>query len=262
MITGRSSAPIAPEVWSSLEADVREALHQHLVGRKVVDFDGPQGIQRAALNLGALEHRDLGEGIEGGVRSVLPLLEVRVPFELSRAALDARERGAPQLSDDPALLAARKLADLENKAIFYGLASAGIRGLLAASTQPRIPLGDDARSIIDAVTRALLALHDAAIDGPYAVVLGDEAYRRLAAGPEYPPLKQLRELVGGDVFHSQVVRGGLVVSVRGGDLTLCVGQDAAIGYAQHDRERVSLFLLESFTFLVSSPEVIVGLEGS
>jgi len=261
MITGPSNAPIAPETWAALEADVREALQQHLIGRKVVDFDGPHGLERAALNLGSLEHRDVGDGIEGGLRAVLPLLEVRVPFQLSRAALDARERGAPQLSDDAALAAARRLADLENRAIFYGLAAAGIRGLLAASTQPRIPMGNDARSIIDAVARALLALHEAAIDGPYAVVLGDEAYRRLAAGGEYPPLKQLRELVGGAVLHSQVVSGGLVVSVRGGDLTLCVGQDAAIGYAQHDSEQVSLYLLESFTFLVSSPEVIVGLEG-
>lgn len=261
MITGRSSAPIAPQVWDALEADVREALRQHLIGRKVVDFDGPHGLERAALNLGSLEHRDAEDGIEAGLRAVLPLLEVRVPFRLSRSALDARERGAPQLSDDPALLAARRLADLENRAIFYGLASAGIRGLLAASTQPKIPMGNDARSTIDAVARALLALHEAAIDGPYAVVLGDEAYRRLAAGAEYPPLKQLRELVGGDVLHSHVVQGGIVVSVRGGDLTLCVGQDPAIGYATHDANEVSLYLLESFTFLVSSPEVIVGLEG-
>jgi uncharacterized linocin/CFP29 family protein len=262
VITGPGSAPIAPAVWAALEADVREALTQHLVGRKVVDFDGPHGLDRAALNLGSLEHRDVGEAIDAGLRAVLPLLEVRVPFDLSRAALDARERGAPQLSDEPALAAARRLADLENRAIFYGLAAAGIHGLLAASSQPRIPIGNDARSALDGVARALLALHEAAVDGPYAVVLGDEAYRRLAASPEYPPLKQLRELVGGNVLHSHGLEGGLVISLRGGDLTLCVGQDATIGYAQHDREHVSLYLLESFTFLVSSPEVIVALEGS
>jgi uncharacterized linocin/CFP29 family protein len=261
MITGRNAAPIARDVWAALEADVREALGQHLVGRRIVDFDGPHGLECAALNLGSLEQRDVGEGVDGGLRSALPLLEVRIPFDLSRAALDARERGAPQLSDDPALSAARRLADLENRAIFHGLPAAGIRGLLATSSQPRIPIGSDAASALDGVARALLALHEAAVDGPYAVVLGDEAYRRLAGGPEYPPLKQLRELVGGNVLHSQVVPGAVVVSVRGGDLNLCVGQDATIGYARHDAERVSLYLLESFTFLVSSPEVIVGLEG-
>jgi uncharacterized linocin/CFP29 family protein len=260
VIAGRSSAPIAAEVWTTLEADVRDALKQHMVGRRVVDFDGPHGLAHAALNLGSLESRDIAEGASTGLRSVLPLLEVRVPFEIARAAFDARERGAPELDDDPALDAARRLAELEDRAIFYGLEAAGIRGLLAASTQPRIPIGTDARSCIDAVARALLALDEAAVDGPYAVILGDAAYRRLAAGPEYPPLRQLRELVGGHVLHSRVLRGGLVVSLRGGDVTFCVGQDAAIGYSSHDAARVSLYLVESFTFLVSSPEVIVGLE--
>jgi len=260
MIAGRSSAPIAAGVWKTLEDDVREALEQHMVGRRVVDFDGPRGPTHAALNLGTLESREIAEGVTTGLRSVLPLLEVRVPFEMPRAAFDARERGAPELDDDPALDAARRLAELEDRAIFYGLENANIRGMLAESSQPRIPLGNDVRSNIDAVARALLALDEAAVSGPYAVVLGDAAYRRLAAGPEYPPLRQLRELVGGDVLHSRVLKGALVVSLRGGDLSLCVGQDAAIGYASHDAARVALYLVESFTFLVSSPEVIVGLE--
>jgi len=260
MIAGRSSAPIAPAVWGALEDDVRDALKQHMVGRRIVDFDGPRGLTHAALNLGTVEPREIAEGLTTGLRTVLPLLEVRVPFEIARAAFDARERGAPDLDDEPALDAARRLAELEDRAIFFGLEAAGIRGMLAESSHARIPMGNDARSTIDAVARALLALDEAAVNGPYAVVLGDAAYRRLAAGTEYPPLRQLRELVGGEVLHSRVLQGGLVVSMRGGDLTLCVGQDAAIGYASHDASRVSLYLVESFTFVVSSPEVIVGLE--
>jgi uncharacterized linocin/CFP29 family protein len=260
VITGRGNAPIAPEAWTALEADTRETLKQHLVGRRVVDFDGPHGLGFAALNLGSIEPKEVAPGITGGTRAVLPLLEVRVPFELSRAVLDDRERGAPELSDDPALDAARRLAELEDRAIFHGLASAQVRGLLAASSQAKIPIGTDARGCIDAVTRALLALDEAAVDGPYAVVLGHAAYRRVAASPEYPPLRQLRELVGESVLRSRVLEGGLVVSLRGGDFQLTVGQDADIGYASHDAERVSLYLVESFTFLVSSPEAVVGLE--
>jgi uncharacterized linocin/CFP29 family protein len=260
VIVGRGRAPIAPEVWSTLEADVKEALEQHFVGRRVVDFDGPHGLAHAALNLGTLERRDLGPGTLAGLRSVLPLLEVRVPFELSRTELDARERGAPDLEDDPALAAAQKLAELEDRAIFYGLEAAHIRGQLAASSHPRIPLGGDVASTIDAVTRALLVLDEATVAGPYAVVLGDAAYRRVASAPEYPPLRQLRELVGGRVLHSRVLRGGVVLSQRGGDYQLTVGQDAAIGYQSHDAEKVALYLVQSFTFHVMSPEAIVGLE--
>jgi uncharacterized linocin/CFP29 family protein len=260
VITGPGPAPIAPEAWNTLEDDVKEALEQHFIGRRVVDFDGPHGLKHAALNLGALERRDLGQGTLAGLRSVLPLLEVRVPFELSRAALDARERGAPDLDDDSALAAAQKLAELEDRAIFYGLEAAHIRGQLAASSHPRIPLGGDVASTIDAVTRALLVLEEATVGGPYAVVLGDAAYRRLASAPEYPPLRQLRELLVGRVLHSRVLRGGVVLSLRGGDYQLTVGQDAAIGYQSHDAEKVSLYLVQSFTFHVMSPEAVVGLE--
>jgi uncharacterized linocin/CFP29 family protein len=260
MITGPGSAPIAPVVWQRLERDVKEVLEQHLVARRVVDFDGPHGPEFAALNLGALDGRDVGPGLVAGLRSVLPLLEVRVPFELTRAAVDAGERGASDLDDDAALAAARRLAELEDRAIFYGLEAAGMRGQLAVSTQPRFALGSDVPSAIDAVTQALLALDGAAVNGPYSVVLGDAAYRRLASAPEYPPLRQLRELVGDRVLHSRVLRGGIVVSERGGDYRLTVGQDAAIGYQSHDSTRVSLYLIQSFTFHVSSPEAIVGLD--
>jgi uncharacterized linocin/CFP29 family protein len=247
-------------VWSTLEADVKEVLEQHFVARRVVDFDGPHGPELAALNLGALERREVGQGLFAGLRSVLPLVEVRVPFELSRSVLDAGERGAPDLDDDPALAAARRLAELEDRAIFYGLQAANIRGQLEVSTQPRVSLGGDVGSTIDAVTQALLALDESTVNGPYAVVLGDTAYRRLASAPEYPPLRQVRELVGDRVLHSRVLRGGVVLSQRGGDYRLTVGQDVAIGYQSHDAERVSLYLVQSFTFLVSSPEAIVALE--
>lgn len=260
MITGPGRAPIAHEVWQKLEADVKEVLEEHFVGRRIVDFDGPHGLGFSTLNLGEVVPCDVGPGIWAGQRAVLPLIEARVPFEISRAALDARERGAPDLDDDPALTAARTLAELEDRAIFYGIESAGMRGVLTASSHPHIPLGGDVASTIDAVTRALLVLDEATVKGPYAVVLGDTAYRRLASAPEYPPLRQLRELVGGQVLHSRVLRGGVVLSLRGEDYQLSVGQDAAIGYRAHDAEKVSLYLVQSFAFLVMSPEAIVGLD--
>ncbi len=260
MITGRGSGPIAEDAWVTLEADVKAALEQHLVGRRVVDFDGPHGLSLAAMNLGSLERKELGAGVQAGLRRSLPLLEIRVPFDLTRAALEDRERGAPNLADDAAVTAARKLAELEDTAIFHGLELAGIRGLAAASSHPRVALGADVPSAIDALTRALLALDEAAVNGPYAVVLGDALYRRLAAGNEYPPLERLQKLVGERVLHSSIVRGGLVLSERGGDFRLTVGQDASLGYASHDRDAVALYIVESFTFFVTEPDAVVVLE--
>jgi uncharacterized linocin/CFP29 family protein len=259
VIIGRGSAPIGDDAWAKLEADVKAALEQHLVGRHIVDYDGPHGFELAAMNLGSLERKELGAGVEGGLRRSLPLLEIRVPFDLTRRALEDRARGAPHLVNDAAVAAGRKLAELEDTAIFHGLEVAEIRGLAAASSHPRLALGDDVTSAIDAVTRALLALSEAAVDGPYAVVLGDSLYRRLASGNEYPPLERLRKLVGERVLHSSIVKGGLVLSERGGDFRLAVGQDASIGYASHDRDAVALYLVESFTFFVTEPDAVVVL---
>jgi uncharacterized linocin/CFP29 family protein len=260
MTSGRGSAPVADDVWQALEADLKDALGQHLVGRRVVDFDGPHGLSLAAVNLGSLERKELGSGVQAGLRRSLPLLELRVPFELARANLDDRTRGAPNLIDDEALAAARKLAELEDTAIFHGLEAAGIRGLAASSSHPRLAVGADVPSAIDAVTRALLALDEAAINGPYAIVLGDSLYRRLAAASDYPPLERLRKLLGERVLHSRIVTGGLVLSERGGDFRLTVGQDAAVVYSSHDAANVSLYLVESFTFLVSEPDAVVVLD--
>jgi uncharacterized linocin/CFP29 family protein len=51
----------------------------------------------------------------------------------------------------------------------------------------------------------------------------------------------------------------VVLSTRGGDFELTVGQDATIGYLEHDAERVLLYLEESFTFQVFTPEAAVHL---
>jgi uncharacterized linocin/CFP29 family protein len=55
------------------------------------------------------------------------------------------------------------------------------------------------------------------------------------------------------------VDGAVVMSVRGGDFELTVGQDFSIGYLEHDATSVRLCLLESMTFRVLTPEAAVPL---
>jgi len=257
----RALAPVPDVAWEKLDEDSREALAEHFTARRVVDFDGPHGAAFAALNLGTVEPIDMGDGVVAGLRGVQPLLEVRVPFALSRRTLDDAARGAPDFDTSAAVAAARRLAELEDRAVLHGLARAGIRGLAEVSAHPSLALGEDPYQYADVVTRALLALDDAAVAGPYALLLGSGPYRRLASRAEnYPPLSHLAKLLGGGpVLHSRVLEGGLLLSLRGGDFRLSVGQDAALGYHAHDSERIELFFIESFTFLVLSPEAVVRL---
>ena len=74
-------------------------------------------------------HSDVGAAL----RKVQPLVELRTDFTVSRAELDAIERGSQSPDLDPVRDAAVRLAEAEDKAVFHGFAAAGIEGLSEAS---------------------------------------------------------------------------------------------------------------------------------
>jgi uncharacterized linocin/CFP29 family protein len=50
-----------------------------------------------------------------------------------------------------------------------------------------------------------------------------------------------------------------VLTTRGGDFDLHIGQDVSIGYLSHTDTSVRLYLQESFTFLLLTSEASVAL---
>ena len=75
----------------------------------------------------------------------------------------------------------------------------------------------------------------------------------------YPLLEHLRLILEGPVVWAPAVDGAVVLSQRGGDFELTVGQDFSIGYLSHDAVSVQLYLEESFTFQVIEPRAAVHL---
>ena len=47
--------------------------------------------------------------------------------------------------------------------------------------------------------------------------------------------------------------------MRGGDFELQLGPDLSIGYLSHDAETIDLYLQETFTFRVSTPEASIAI---
>jgi uncharacterized linocin/CFP29 family protein len=47
--------------------------------------------------------------------------------------------------------------------------------------------------------------------------------------------------------------------LRGGDFKLECGQDLALGYESHDEQVVRLYIQESFSFHVATPEAAVAM---
>jgi uncharacterized linocin/CFP29 family protein len=260
----RELAPISEAGWRMLDEEARGRLTSALAARKLVDFSGPHGWEHSASNTGRV--MPVGAPPSAGVtaqqRRVLPLVELRAPFELPLAELRDADRGAPDADLDSLDRAAHEIAVAENLAVLHGWDAASITGVTAASPHAPIPLGDVtdqyARPVASAVERMLCS----GVSGPYAMALGREQYRQVAETAEhggYPLLDHLTEILGGPIVWAPGVDGAVVLSQRGGDFLFECGQDLSIGYSGHDGEAVRLYLEESFSFRVATPEAAVAL---
>ena len=112
------------------------------------------------------------------------------------------------------------------------------------------------------MAKAVAALRAADIAGPYAIALGARCFTGVTETTEhggYPVFEHLRQILGGPVVWAPAVNGAVVVSLRGGDFELTLGQDFSIGYLSHDGTSVQLYLEESFTLVNHSPEAAVAL---
>ena len=258
----RELAPISAAAWAQVEEEASRTLRRFLAGRRVVDLQGPGGPALSAVGTGHLRAVEApGEGIIARQREVRPLVELRVPFELGRQAIDDVERGASDSDWQPVKDAARRLAFAEDGAIFEGYAAAGIEGIRHGTSNPIMTLPADVRHYPQAIARALTRLRLVGVNGPYAVLLGADAYTALdeASDHGYPVLEHIQRLVDSEIIWAPAIAGAFVVSTRGGDFSLHVGQDVSIGYSSHSDDTVRLYLQESFTFLLLTAEAAVAL---
>jgi uncharacterized linocin/CFP29 family protein len=255
-------APVTAAGWAAIEEEASQTLRTYLAGRKVVDFSGPHGWEESAVDLGRVEViKSSRPDIGASLRKVQPLVELRTDFTVSRAELDAIERGSQSPDLDPVRDAAVRLAEAEDKAIFHGFSAAGIQGLGEASEHAAIAIPEDYEDYPRAVASAVAKLRAAGVDGPYAIALGPRCYTGVVETTQggYPVLNHIRMILDGPIVWAPAVDGAIVSSTRGGDFELTVGQDTSIGFASHDAGGVSLYLQESFTFRVHTPEAAVAL---
>ncbi len=259
----RSLAPISDAGWKLLDDEATQRLTPALAARRLVDFAGPHGWTHSATDLGRTSPlaSDAGEGVTGRQRRVLALVESRADFEISREELCAVDRGAADADLDGLDRAAHNIAVAENVAVFHGWNGA-IAGITDASPHAPVPLGGSAEDYPRAIATALERLLGSGIAGPYALALGAEQHRRVIEAAEhggYPLLEHLRRILDGPIVWAPGVRGGVLVSQRGGDFLFDCGQDLAIGYRSHDERVVRLYLQESFSFQAATPDAAVAL---
>src|ERR1700723_1034949 len=258
----RELAPISDAAWASIEEETTRTLKRYLAGRRVVDVQGPGGSAVSAVGTEHLRKITApADRILARQREVKAFVELRVAFELDRQGIDDVERGANDSNWQPAKDAAREIAFAEDRAIFDGYPAAGIGGVRQGTSNPIMTLPANVLQYPDAIAQGLSQLRLVGVNGPYTVLLGAEAYTALAETSDhgYPVLEHVKRLVEDKIIWAPAIDGAFVLTTRGGDFDLHLGQDISIGYLSHSDSAVRLYLQETLTFLMLTSESAVAL---
>src|SRR5580704_2198583 len=258
----RELAPISDAAWSLIEEETTRTLKRYLAGRRAVDVPTAGGLALPGVATGHLRSISApADGIIARQREFKPLVELRVPFELSRQTIDDVLRGSEDSDWQSAKDAAKKLAFAEDRAIFNGYREADIQGVREGTSNPIETLPADVREYPDAIARALSQLRLMGVNGPYSVLLGANEYTTLAETRDhgYPVLEHVKRIVDGNLIWAPAIDGAFVLTTRGGDFELTLGQDVSIGYLSHSDSAVQLYLQETFVFRVLTIEAAVAL---
>ena len=85
----RELAPISTAAWAQIDEEATRTLKRYLAARRVVDVPEPKGPMLAAVGTGHVEKIEgPGEGVQAVRRAANAVVELRIPFTLSRQAID------------------------------------------------------------------------------------------------------------------------------------------------------------------------------
>jgi len=256
----REDAPFGESLWKLLDDRMMSTARSRLVGRKLLDLEGPFGLGLKALPLG--DEKTESGLIMGSVQPV-PLLQER--FSLWTRDLAAYESNGIFLDTQPLEQAVLALAQAEDQLIFNGIA--GQAGLMTASGSGEFKLqsweetGMAATDVIQAVT----TLDQAGFHGPYALALSPDRYNllyRMYERGQRSELQHIQTIATGGVMKAPAIEsGGVIIAQERRSATIVVGQDMTVGFIGPDAEQVEFFVSESLALRLRHPASICMLKG-
>ncbi len=257
----RHLAPINNDAWEEIDEQAVISLKQFLSARKVIDVEDPKGWDFSSVTTGRMTLGNDKAGVSYGVRESLPVIEPRISFTLNKWELDNISRGVEDPDLDTLQEAAQKIAFFEENILYNGFKKHGIKGLLDTDNKAE-NLPKDTSKWPDTIIEAVYKLNQAAIEGPYALVLSPKLWQgfNYLTSCGCSKRMQLETLIGGPVVLSHFIKDGLLVSIRGGDFKMSIGSDFCIGYENSTKEDVTLYLTESFTFQNLEPNGVIPIK--
>lgn len=262
-ILRKSLAPITQEAWEEINQQAKVVFQNVLTARRFADVEGPKGIAYGGVSLGRLDidENQKPDAVNYGINRFQPLTEIRKSFKLNIWELDNAVRGAEDVDLEAMEKAAREIGEFEEKAIYLGFEKACIQGLKEITGHEKMKFPQESNDILKSLVAAISKMKASFVEGPYNLILGTEKWQNLHTySGGYPLNRQVVDLIGGEIILNPNVDEGFLVSARGGDFQLILGQDLSIGYESHNERDVQLYFTESFTFRTLEPAAVVVME--
>ncbi len=254
----REDAPFGEEIWSVVDGAMKQAAESQLIGRRLLEVEGPFGVGLKSVSFGDKE-------IESGLIAsrVLPVMYIQKDFTLGARDLANFEREGVALDTCPVMEVARECARLEDELIFHG--AENMPGLMSVEGSNNLKLlswedvGAAANGIIEAITK----LDDAGFHGPYSLALAPERYNllyRLYPQGKQSELEHIQSMVTAGVYKSSILEeGGVLIAATAQCASLVLGQDMSIGYIGPAGAEQEFTLSESLMVRIRQPKAICTL---
>jgi uncharacterized linocin/CFP29 family protein len=255
----KNLAPMPNSAWEEINERAEDVINSMLTTRKSLKVNGPFGLDKTMVASGRLNlvKNSIKENVKIGLYDIKPLLETRINFELSRWELDNILRGAKDIDLENLEKAAHELALFEEEVIYNGLKEANIKGLVNEAGH-RMSLNNDSQDILDKISDAVFTLKKSYVSGPFNLIVSKDLYKALNKIHGAKILRDLvKSIIGGNVYLSEVINGGLLLPLNHDDIEFTIGQEYTVGYENHNEKDIKLFIMNSFTLRVLDPNILV-----
>jgi uncharacterized linocin/CFP29 family protein len=256
----RADAPFGSDVWEILDTTMKETAKSQLVGRRVLDTEGPYGLGLKAV---PLPDKETESGLIAS--EVLPVHYIQKPFTLGTRDIASYERDGLGLDTGPVAEATLACARLEDELIFRG--TPGMPGLLTVKGSERVALSswEEVEMAAGDIIQAITHLDNAGFHGPYSLALAPARYNllfRLYPRGKQSELEHIRTMASEGVFKAPILgSGGLLLAANVRCASIVLGQDMNVGYTGPAGDRQEFSISESLTVRIRQPGAICILEG-
>lgn len=273
----RKSAPLTAEEWARLDEAVVGTARTMLIGRRVVDILGPLGSGVYSIPYSIFGGKSatgidmVGENedfvVEPARRATINLPILYKDFKIMWRDVEGdRHLGLP-LDVSTAAVAANYVAVQEDNLIFNGNKELGHEGLFTAKGRLIIKGGnwEETGTALAEVVKAAGALSEAGHYGPYAMVVSPSLYGKMVrvyGNTGMLELEQVKTLISGGVYYSNVIAGNkaVVLATGGQNMNLAVGQDMTTAFMGPANMNHMFRVLETIALLIRRPDAICTIE--